>query len=161
MKKIQPTLLLLFCALAGGCNTLGTLSSQINETPLPPRVAAKLYGVCRDCHRDGVVPGCERCIVVQQKRRMLAGTPARQITPELEAFVRNEDNTPRQAIWIREEDPVRKRQSTYNRLGDSVPGSSQKAPAFSPPANTTDVPTAAPYPSRTPRKPDGYDALGY
>lgn len=69
----------------GGCNTLGTLASQISETPLPPRVAAKMYGVCPDCHRGGVVPGCAKCIVVQQNRRILAATPARKITPEMRA----------------------------------------------------------------------------
>ncbi len=37
----------------GGCNTLGTLASQISETPLPPRVAAKLYGVCPASLRIG------------------------------------------------------------------------------------------------------------
>lgn len=75
----------LLAVLLGGCNTLGTLASQISETPLPPRVAAKLYGVCPDCHREGVVPGCSQCIVVQQNRRILAGTPARKITPEMRA----------------------------------------------------------------------------
>jgi hypothetical protein len=75
----------LLALLLGGCNTLGTLASQISETPLPPRVAAKLYGVCPDCHREGVVPGCSQCIVVQQNRRILAGTPARKITPEMRA----------------------------------------------------------------------------
>lgn len=80
----------LLALLLGGCNTLGTLASQISETPLPPRVAAKLYGVCGDCHREGVVPGCSKCIVVQQNRRILAATPARKITPEMRAAANEE-----------------------------------------------------------------------
>jgi hypothetical protein len=82
----------LLALLLGGCNTLGTLASQISETPLPPRVAAKQYGVCRECYREGVVPGCSQCIVVQQNRRILAGTPARKITPEMRAAA-NEERT--------------------------------------------------------------------
>lgn len=81
----------LLAMLIGGCNTLGTLASQMSGTPLPPRVAAKLYGVCRDCQREGVVPRCSKCIVVQQKRRLLAGTPARKITPEMRAAANEED----------------------------------------------------------------------
>jgi hypothetical protein len=87
---------LLLSCLLGGCNTLSTLASQVSETPLPPRVAKKLYGVCRECHEQGVVPGCEKCVIVQQKRRMLAATPARQITPEMEAEVYNESAATRQ-----------------------------------------------------------------
>lgn len=76
--------------LLGGCNTLSTLASQISETPLPPQVAAKRYGVCADCHREGVVPRCSKCIVVQQNRRILAATPARKITPEMRVAANEE-----------------------------------------------------------------------
>lgn len=61
-------------------------------------MVAKLYGVCPDCHREVLVPGCSKCIVVQQNRRILAGTPARKITPKME------DSTPGE---IRAEDTVR------------------------------------------------------
>ena len=96
MKILLASSTLLLACLLGGCNTLGTLASQVSETPLPPRVAAKLYGVCRECHEEGVVPGCEKCVIVQQKRRTLAATPARKITPEMEAAVYNEPTSTRQ-----------------------------------------------------------------
>jgi len=169
-------LLLGICALLAGCNTLGTLASQFGETPLPPRVARQLYGLCRDCARHGALPGCETCIVVQQKRRMLAGTPARQITPELEAFVRGEeresfqssqrgDSAPRRAVWIREdpETPQRRTPSTYSRVAqkpDSVPlptpTPGSRAAISNPDIAATPNPTPRPK-----RKPDGYDVLGY
>jgi len=176
IPMMKKSLLLGICALLAGCNTLGTLASQFGETPLPPRVARQLYGLCRDCTRHGALPGCETCIVVQQKRRMLAGTPARQITPELEAFVRSEergsfqnsprgDSAPRRAVWIREdpEPPQRRTASTSSRMAqkpDSVPlptpTPGSRAAFLNPDSASTPNPTPRPK-----RKPDGFDVLGY
>lgn len=178
MKFFFPLLAIGLCTLLGGCNTLGTLASQFGETPLPPRVAKQLYGLCRDCTRNGAVPGCETCIIVQQKRRMLAGTPARQITPELEAFVRNEEPgifqglfpespAPRKAVWLREkpEPPRRKTASTYSKVaantGSEPLPNPTPTPKPKPAYSYQDSPPMPDSASRSKRKPDGYDALGY
>ena len=176
IPMMTKSLLLGICALAAGCNTLGTLASQFGETPLPPRVARQLYGLCRDCTSHGALPGCETCVIVQQKRRLLAGTPAGRITPELEAFVRSEergsfqnsqrgDSAPRRAVWIREdpETPQRRTPSTYSRLAEKpdpeplTPPAPGSRAAFSNP----DSPSAPNPTPRPKRKPDGYTVLGY
>lgn len=166
---------LALCFLTTGCNTLGTLASQFNETPLPPRVASKLYGVCRDCHTHGILPGCEKCIVVQQYRRKFAGMSASQITAAMAAEAQNtplenrqspsmrNDATLKQARWIREEPPQDRRKAASPSIYSQKPKPEpqQDIPSVSRSQKATPLPPS-PYPTpSTPRKPDIFDALGY
>lgn len=177
MNFILCLISLTLCVLTGGCNTLGTLASQFNETPLPPRVASQLYGVCRECHNLGVLPGCEKCIVVQQYRRKYAGMSASQVTAAMAAEAQNTapssplfpwmrtEPPPKQAKWIREEPPQKRRKpassSYYSQKPKPEP--QQDIPAVSRSEKTTPPPPPpSPYPTpSTPRKPDIFDALGY
>ena len=174
IKWIPCLTSLALCFLTTGCNTLGTLASQFHETPLPPRVASQLYGVCRECHTHGILPGCEKCIVVQQYRRKFAGMSASQVTSAMAAEAQNagpatfhlpwmrKEPPLQQAIWTREEPKATRRKPVSTSFDSPKPGPdpSLNAPENSRPIKTSTPPSPYPTPS-SPRKPDIFDALGY
>jgi hypothetical protein len=87
MKPLLITLPLLAIVSLTGCQTSQTLAAQFGITPLPTKVARKLYGTCGTCYmvksngQADTNPNCPYCKKIQYYNRERAAAVNRDSLP--------------------------------------------------------------------------------